>query len=88
MEKKKTIIAGPMALAGITLILIMKLSVNCQPVGNNIFFSGTKQPISLVVSSPSARKAFHIEGDEVPVSTLLQETPGLSDVLEKTQWGK
>jgi hypothetical protein len=84
MENKKIIISAPVAIAGISLILIIKVSANCQPVGTNIFFSGAKHPVSLVVASPSVRKAFHIEGDEVPISTLVQETPGLSNMLEKT----
>jgi hypothetical protein len=82
MEKKKVIIAGPMAIAGITLILVIKLSVNCQPAGNNIIFSGVKQPVSLVVASSASKKAFNLDGDEVPISTLLEETPGLAGMLE------
>jgi len=84
MEKKKVIVAGPMAIAGITLILVVKLSMNCQLAGGNIFFSGLKQPVGLVVTSPSAKKAFDINGEEVPVSTLVHQTPGLRSVLEKT----
>jgi hypothetical protein len=84
MEKEKLIIAGPMAIAGITLILVIKLSVNCQPAGNNIVFSGVKQPVSLVVKSPWNNKAFDLEGNEVPMSTLLREAPGLAGMLEIT----
>jgi hypothetical protein len=82
MEKKKVIIAGPIAIAGITLILVVKLSVNCQPAGNNMVFSGVKQPVGLVVKSPWTNKAFDLDGDEVPISTLLEETPGLASMLE------
>ena len=77
------IVAGPMAIAGITLILVVKLSMNCQLAGGNIFFSGLKQPVGLVVTSPSAKKAFDINGEEVPVSTLVHQTPGLLSVLEE-----
>ena len=78
------IISSPIAVAGITLILVVKLSVNCQPVGSNIFLSGVKQPVSLVVTSASEKKAFDIEGKEYPISTFLQETPGLGSLLEIT----
>jgi hypothetical protein len=81
MEKKKVMISGPMVIAGITLILVIKLSVNCQPAGNNIVFSGVKQPVSLVVKSPWINKAFNLDGDEVPISTLIEETPGLASML-------
>ena len=81
MEKKKVIIAGPVAIAGISLILVIKLSVNCQPAGGTLFFSGLKQPISLVVNSASGRKAFDIAGNEVPIEKLLEEAPDLADAL-------
>jgi hypothetical protein len=83
MEKKKVIIAGPMAIAGITLILVIKLSLNCQPAGSSIFFSGTKQAINVVVASPSTKKAFDVNGDEIPIGPLLQEVPDLAGMLEK-----
>jgi hypothetical protein len=83
MEKKKVIIAGPMAIDGITLILVIKLSVNCQPGGSGVFFSGIKQPINVVVASPLTKKAFDIEGDEIPIGPLLQEVPDLAEILEK-----
>jgi hypothetical protein len=82
MEKKKVMISGPMAIAGITLILVIKLTVNCQPAGNNIVFSGVKQPVSLVVKSPWTNKAFNLDGDEIPISTLIEEAPGLASMLE------
>jgi hypothetical protein len=83
MEKKTVVIAGPMAIAGITLILVIKLSLNCQPGGSNIFLSGIKQPVNVVVASPLAKKAFDIEGDEIPIGQLLKEVPDLAGILEK-----
>ena len=67
MKKKRVIIGSPIAIAGITLILVTKLSFSCQPNGSSIFFFGIKEPVSLVVSSPSAKKAFEITGREIPL---------------------
>jgi hypothetical protein len=83
MEKKKITICSPMAIAGITLILVIKLSLNCQGAGSSIFFSGIKQPINVVVASPSTKKAFDVKGDEIPIGLLLQEVPDLAGMLEK-----
>ena len=83
MEKKKITISSPVAIAGITLILVIKLSLNCQPSGSGVFFSGLKQPVSIVVASPSTKKAFDIKGDEIPIGPLLQEVPDLAGMLEK-----
>ena len=77
------IIAGPLAIAGITLVLVIRLSINCQPGGSGIFFSGIKQPMKVVVASPLTKKAFDMEGDEIPMGSLLQEVPDLAEMLEK-----
>ena len=82
MEKKITI-SSPVAIAGVTLILVIKVSVNCQGAGSNIFFSGVKQPVNVVVAAPSTEKAFNIDGDEIPIGQLLQEVPNLAGMLEK-----
>ena len=84
MKKKRVIIGSPIAIAGITLILVTKLSVSCEPNGSSIFFFGIKEPVSLVVSSPSAKKAFEITGREIPLDQLIQNAPGLAGMLEKT----
>ena len=80
---ERVTISSPVAIAGTTLILITKLSLNCQPSGSNIFFSGVKQPVGIVVASPSAKKAFEITGKEIPLNQLIQETPGLAGMLER-----
>ncbi len=72
-----------MAIAGMTLILVIKFSLNCQPAGSSIFFSGIKQPVNVVVASPSMKKAFNIEGEEIPIGTVLREIPDLAGMLEK-----
>jgi uncharacterized spore protein YtfJ len=83
MEKKRVIIGSPVAVAGITLILVTKLSLSCQPNGSNIFFFGLKEPVSFVVASPSTKKAFEITGKEIPLDQLIQEVPGLAAILER-----
>jgi len=83
MKKKRVIIGSPIAIAGITLILVTKLSFSCQPNGSSIFFFGIKEPVSLVVSSPSTKKAFEITGKEIPLDQLIQNAPDLAGMLEK-----
>jgi pyruvate/2-oxoglutarate dehydrogenase complex dihydrolipoamide acyltransferase (E2) component len=84
MEREKITISSPVAIAGTTFILVIKLSLKCQGAGSNIFFSGIKQPVNVVVASPSTKKAFNIDGDEIPIDPLLQEVPDLAGMLEKT----
>jgi len=82
MQKQKVIISAPIAIAGISLVLVIRSTANCQPLGDGIFFSGVKQPVNLLVASPAARKAFTIDGLEISPSKLLEENPDLSNVLE------
>jgi len=83
MEGKRVIIDNPIAIAGVTLVLLTKLSLNCQPAGSSILFFGVKQPVSVVVASPSTKKAFEITGKEISLDQLVQEVPSLAEVLEK-----
>jgi len=77
------IIGSPIAIAETTLIPVVKSSLNCQSSGKTMFFSGVKQPVSIVVASPSAKKAFEITGQEIPLDQLIQEVPDLIQILER-----
>ncbi len=82
MGKKRVTTGNPIAVAGITLILVTRSSINCQPSGSSIFFFGVKQPVSIVVASQSGKKAFEISGKEIPLDKLIQEVPSLDKALE------
>lgn len=84
MEKKEVRIDNPVSVAGVTIIPVTKVSLNYQRGNNGILFSGAKQPIGVVVVSPSAKKAFRITGEEVSLDQFLQEVPGIKDILERT----
>ncbi len=82
MEKKEVEIGNPVTVAGVTLIPVIKVSLNYWRSNGSISFFGVKQPINVVVVSSSARRAFRITGDEVPLDQLIQEVPGIKEVLE------
>lgn len=44
---------------------------------------GAKRPVSLVVVSPSARRAFRVTGEEVSLDQLMQEAPDVKEILER-----
>ncbi len=82
MEKKEVVIGNPVAVAGVTLIPLAKVSLNYWQGNGGISFFGVKQPFGVVVVSPSAKRAFRITGEEVPLDQLIQEVPGIKEVLE------
>ena len=81
MEKKEVTIENPVAVRGVTLIPIAKVSLNYRDGNGGISFFGVKQPVSVVVVSPSAKRAFRITGEEVLLDQLIQEVPGIKKLL-------
>ena len=82
MEKEEIRIEAPVTVAGVTLVPIVKTSLNCWHSKGRFSFFGNKQPVSLVVVSPQTRRAFRINGEEVSLDQLAKEAPGITDVLE------
>ena len=82
MEKEEIRIETPLAVAGVTLIPIVKASLNCWHSKGCLSVFGTKQPVSVVVISPQARRAFRINGEEISLDQLTKEVPGIKEVLE------
>jgi len=82
MERKEVATDNPVTVAGVTLIPVTKVSLNCQRRGGSISLFGLKQPISIVVASQSAKRAFRITGEEVPLGQLVEEVPTLKEAVE------
>jgi len=82
MENKEIIIERPVVIAGVTLIPVVKVSMNCHS-GEGISFFGFKQPISIVLASTSMKRAFRMTGEEVTLEQLIQEVPDMQEVLER-----
>ena len=82
MEKKEVEIGNPMTIGGVTLIPVIELSLNYWHVGGRFSCFGIIQPVSVVVVSSSGKRAFRASGEEVSLDQLIQETPGIKEVLE------
>ncbi len=84
MDKKEVAINNPVTVAGVTLIPIVEISQNYWQGNRGISFMGVKQPVSVIVVSPSAKRAFRMTGEEVPLDQLIQEVPGVKEILART----
>lgn len=82
MEKKEVVIENPVAVAGITLVPVTKLSLNYWHGKHGFSCFSVKQPVGVVVVSPSAKRAFRITGEEISLDQLITEAPGIKEVLE------
>ena len=81
MEKKEVGIGNPVAIAGVTLIPVTKVSLNYWHSNSGILFFGVKRPVGVIVVSPSEKRAFRISGEEVSLDELIQEVPGIKEIL-------
>ena len=83
MEEKGLEIDNPVAVAGVTIIPVAKVSLNYWHGDSGISFFGVKQPIDVVVISSSEKRAFRITGEEVSLDQLIQEVPGIEETVER-----
>ncbi len=81
MERKEVSIGNPVAIAGVTLVPVTEVLLSCWPGKGGILFFGRKQPVGVIVVSPSAKRAFRITGFEVPLDQFIKEIPGLEEIL-------
>ena len=83
MEKEEVKIEAPFTATGVTSVPIVKSTINCWHSKGRFLFSGMKQPVSVVVISPQAKRAFRISGKEISFDQLAKEVPGLEEMLER-----
>jgi len=83
MEKKEIAIDNPVAVVGLTLIPVVQVSLNYWRANSATSFFGVKQPVAVIVVSPSAKKAFRITGEEISLDQLIQEAPVVKETLER-----
>ena len=81
MEKKEIEISSPLKVRGVTVISVIKSSLQCRRYRAGISFLGTRQPVSVVIISPSGKKAFRITGEEMPLDQLIQEIPAVKKLI-------
>ena len=83
MEKKEVTIVNPVTVAGVTLIPVSKVTINCWHSKRGIAFSGSRQPVSVIIVTTSARRAFRITGEEITFDQLAREVPEILATLEE-----
>jgi uncharacterized spore protein YtfJ len=82
MEKKAVAIGNPVSVSGLTIIPVVQVLLNAWCGRRGASYFSTKQPIAVVIVSPTANRAFRITGEEVSIDQLQQEAPELIGILE------
>jgi uncharacterized spore protein YtfJ len=85
MEKKEVNIGSPVTIAGVTLIPVSRVTINCWGGKRGLSFSGSRQPVSIIVITPETKRAFRITGEEIPFDQLAREIPDIKKSLEEIE---
>ena len=83
MEKKEITIVNSTKVAGMTVIPVSKVKINCWHGQRGIAFSGSRQPESVIIATPSAKRVFRITGEEITLDQLSREIPDIMETLRE-----
>ena len=83
MEKKEVAIDNPIAVAGLTIIPVVHVSLNYWLHNDGAAVFGIKQPVAFMVVSPGEKRAFRITGEEVSIDQLVEEATDIKEILER-----
>ena len=83
MERKEIVVENPVTVPGLTLIPVVQVLRNYWHANNSASFFAVKQPVAVIVVSPSEKRAFRITGEEVSIDQLIQEAPSIKRILER-----
>ena len=81
MEKTDVTLDDPIVLDGLTIVPVVSLSLNGWHLDNVTTVCGVKNPVAFLVISPAQRRAFRVSGEEVSTDQLIEELPGLEEIL-------
>ncbi|MFC1942838.1 hypothetical protein ACFLWU_06470 [Chloroflexota bacterium] len=82
MEKKEIKIGNRITVAGVTLIPVSKVTAKCWQGKRGFTFSGSKQPDSIVVITPTGKKAFNVTGEEIDLDELARQIPEITGITD------
>ncbi|MES0278635.1 MAG: hypothetical protein ABUK03_02685 [Dehalococcoidales bacterium] len=79
---EETITTGPAVKAvGRTLIPLVSVRLEHRKIKRGFFISGHKQPLAIIIVTPSAKRAFKLDGQEVSLAELAQKYPKAKDIV-------
>jgi hypothetical protein len=81
MEKTDVTLDDPIVLGGLTIVPVVSLSLNGWHLDNVTTVCGVKNPVAFLVISPAQRRAFRVSGEEVSTDQLIEELPGLEEIV-------
>ena len=81
MEKSVVSLDTPVIFRGITIIPLVKMSINYS-FAAGISVMSIKQPLAAVIVTTSGKKYFRITGEEISRERFIEEFPSIRESLE------
>lgn len=81
MEEKEVIIEGPLKLGDVTLITVAEMLLSCKSSSSGAVFSATKKPLCIVMIFGSEKRAFDMDGQDIPIDRVIAFAPTLETIL-------
>ena len=79
----KRLYAGTPVVVGETTIFPLEQLATCHcSMKKGFFIYASREPFGLVISSSQGRWAVSLDGEDMPLETLIQEIDGLGQVLD------
>ena len=83
MEKKELTTVNPVTVAGVTVVPVSRVRINGWHGRRGVAIFGSKQPVGVIIVSPSAKRAFRITGEEISLEQLAEENPEIAETLRE-----
>jgi len=81
MEKKELTVEGPITVGCVKVYVAAETRITCDGNEDGLVCSGTKTPTHIVVVSDSEKRAFTAGGEEITMERLIEEVPGMEELL-------
>ena len=78
---KKTRACGPVTVGDTTIVPLEHMVSLSWAIGNGFLACLYKEPVGVVVISPQGTWAVTTVGDDLPLSTAVQDVEGLQEIL-------
>jgi len=78
---KKTRACGPVTVGDTTIVPLEHVVSRSWAIGNGFLAYLCKEPVGVVVISPRGTWAVTAAGEDLPLSTAVQEVQGLREIL-------
>ena len=82
MAEQKLKIEAPSTVDGITLIPVVRIEQQGILKPNSLYLHLVKEPVALIVLNGSVRKAYIMNGKEIPFEILFGQIPELAEFLD------